>query len=99
MFADVDHSYASSLLLLLFGNVATDIRSSFFRSHPDVSEEMIKWGVWILKEAGFDGFRFDAIKHIDESFIAKFCQEVRDRVENVRISSLSPSSFLFEVLI
>lgn len=97
MFADVDHSYVPPLLPLV--TIETNSHPSSFRSHPDVSEEMIKWGVWILKEAGFDGFRFDAIKHIDESFIAKFCQEVRDRVENVRLSSLSPSCVLFEVLI
>ena len=52
-------------------------------AHPDARKECIEWGVWVLKEAGFDGFRFDAIKHIDEGFIADFVQQVRERVDNV----------------
>ena len=52
-------------------------------AHPDAKKECIEWGVWVLKEAGFDGFRFDAIKHIDEGFIAEFVQQVRERVDNV----------------
>ncbi|GAA5917134.1 hypothetical protein JCM6882_009359, partial [Rhodosporidiobolus microsporus] len=51
-------------------------------SHPDVREEMYKWGEWVLKETGAAGFRFDAIKHIDEAFIADFVREVRQRVDN-----------------
>ncbi|GAA5974929.1 hypothetical protein JCM5350_004508 [Sporobolomyces pararoseus] len=51
-------------------------------AHPDAKKECIEWGVWVLKEAGFDGFRFDAIKHIDEGFIAEFVQQVRERVDN-----------------
>ncbi|GAA5981495.1 hypothetical protein JCM11641_004782, partial [Rhodosporidiobolus odoratus] len=51
-------------------------------SHPAVREECIKWGEWVLKETGAAGFRFDAIKHIDEAFIADFVREVRERVDN-----------------
>lgn len=31
-------------------------------SHPEVREELFKWGEWILKETGASGFRFDAVK-------------------------------------
>lgn len=27
---------------------------------------MHAWGEWIVKETGIEGFRFDAIKHMDE---------------------------------
>ncbi|CEQ41970.1 SPOSA6832_03728 [Sporobolomyces salmonicolor] len=51
-------------------------------SHPEARDDCINWGEWVLKETGADGFRFDAIKHIDESFIADFVQQVRERVGN-----------------
>lgn len=54
-------------------------------SHPAVRDELFKWGEWILKESGAEGFRFDAIKHIDEAFIADFVREVRERSDNVRL--------------
>lgn len=45
--------------------------------HPDVCEDILAWGVWCVKEFGIAGFRFDAIKHIDEEFIRKFVKHVR----------------------
>jgi alpha-amylase len=32
--------------------------------HPDVRDEMIRWGKWYLDTTQVDGFRLDAIKHI-----------------------------------
>lgn len=31
-------------------------------AHPEVAEDIIKWGKWITKELGLAGFRFDAVK-------------------------------------
>lgn len=36
-----------------------------------------KWGDWILKETGAYGFRFDAVKHISQEFIADFVKHIR----------------------
>ncbi|MFO7816045.1 MAG: alpha-amylase [Halanaerobiales bacterium] len=41
-----------------------------------VKEDVIKWGKWIIKDLGFDGFRLDAAKHIDNGFISYFINEV-----------------------
>ena len=43
----------------------------------DVAEEMKKWGVWVANELNLDGFRLDAIKHINNNFIEEFLKEVR----------------------
>ncbi len=43
----------------------------------DVVEEMKKWGVWVANELNLDGFRLDAIKHINNIFIEEFLKEVR----------------------
>lgn len=43
---------------------------------------MMKWGEWIIKETGAEGFRFDAVKHIDRNFIRDFVRETRKRLDN-----------------
>ncbi len=49
--------------------------------HPDVKSDLFKWGTWILSILGDSaaGFRFDAIKHIDEDFIIAFIKDVRQK--------------------
>lgn len=46
--------------------------------HPDVAKEMLTWGVWIAKELNLNGMRLDAIKHINEGFIANFLHAIRE---------------------
>lgn len=43
-----------------------------------VCEEMKEWGKWIISEIGFDGFRLDAIKHIDSHFINDWINYVQE---------------------
>ncbi len=31
-------------------------------SNPDVSQDVLDWGTWVVQETGHVGFRFDAIK-------------------------------------
>lgn len=45
--------------------------------HPEVLEEMKKWGIWVADELNLDGFRLDAIKHINDKFIENFLETVR----------------------
>jgi alpha-amylase len=37
-------------------------------NHPEVRGELKYWGEWILDHTGIDGFRLDAIKHINGDF-------------------------------
>ena len=30
--------------------------------NPEVADELKRWGRWVVKEFGFDGFRMDAVK-------------------------------------
>ncbi|ODN77445.1 hypothetical protein L202_04623 [Cryptococcus amylolentus CBS 6039] len=46
-------------------------------SHPEAEAELNKWGKWVLQETGAHGFRFDAVKHISQSFIAQFVKHIR----------------------
>jgi len=46
--------------------------------HGEVLEDFLKWGQWAIDDIGAAGFRFDAIKHIDEKFISKFVKNTRE---------------------
>ncbi|PRO66670.1 alpha-amylase [Alkalicoccus urumqiensis] len=55
---------------LMFANIDYD--------HPKVREEAMRWGKWFADSHGFDGYRLDAIKHINHLFIADFLNEMRE---------------------
>lgn len=46
-------------------------------SVPEVAEELTAWGKWYLDTTCIDGFRLDAVKHIDASFYHKWLDEMR----------------------
>lgn len=48
-------------------------------SHPEVVEEMKRWGAWAAREFGFDGFRLDAVKHINRSYMESFLHHMRQQ--------------------
>ncbi len=55
---------------LMFANIDFD--------HPEVVEEMTRWGRWVARELDLDGMRLDAIKHINDEFIRGFLKAVRE---------------------
>src|SRR6056297_3616515 len=46
-----------------------------------VREDVINWGLWIINEIGFDGFRFDASKHVDNKFLKNFIEKTDESSE------------------
>lgn len=50
-------------------------------NNPDVIEEVKRWGTWFVNELGVDGLRFDALKHIDLSFINDFIDHINQTAE------------------
>jgi len=49
--------------------------------HPDVQEELLNWGEWFVSFIKIDGMRFDALKHIDTSFIEHFIKHIEEKVD------------------
>ncbi|HUP13644.1 MAG TPA: alpha-amylase [Niastella sp.] len=47
--------------------------------NESVREELKKWGDWLLKETGIDGFRLDAVKHISPKFYNEWLDHMRSR--------------------
>lgn len=41
-------------------------------AHPEVQEDVLAWGKWVVKELGLKGFRFDAVQHFSQTFTNKF---------------------------
>lgn len=47
-------------------------------SNPEVVRELDSWGRWYLDFTGVDGFRMDAVKHINSPFFAHWLTKLRD---------------------
>ena len=47
-------------------------------AHPDVKEELNNWAIWFIDELNLDGFRMDALKHMDQVFVKEFLNHVRE---------------------
>ncbi len=50
-------------------------------NHPEVRGELEYWGEWFVKLTGVDGFRFDAVKHVDHKFFEDWLNAVSARTD------------------
>ncbi|OCA81564.1 alpha-amylase [Bacillus sp. FJAT-27225] len=66
-----------------FGNYDYLMFANYDYDHSDVHDEMINWGKWLADMTNCDGYRLDAIKHINHKFINDFVHSLMDhRGEN-----------------
>ena len=49
--------------------------------NSEVQKDVTNWAKWIINEIGFDGFRLDAVKHIDYRFINTWINEVQNNTD------------------
>lgn len=54
----------------------------------DVKEEIKYWGRWITDSLDLDGYRIDAVKHIDADYIREWIGDVRANSENGKRKNL-----------
>lgn len=45
-------------------------------AHPEVQDDVKRWGEWMGKEIKIKGIRFDAVKHFSEDFLKDFVQHL-----------------------
>ncbi|MEL6937601.1 MAG: alpha-amylase [Cyanobacteria bacterium J06598_1] len=45
--------------------------------HPEVRADLIRWGEWYVNTTDVDGFRFDAVKHVQAGFFPDWLNDVR----------------------
>lgn len=50
-------------------------------NHPEVRGELKYWGEWILDTVGVDGFRLDAIKHIQGDFFSDWLDHLESKYQ------------------
>lgn len=63
-----------------FGNYDYLMFADVDYHHPDVIEETINWGRWLIDQLRLDGMRLDAVKHINEGFVEDFVKAMREHV-------------------
>ncbi|GAB6989962.1 alpha-amylase [Paenibacillus pini] len=63
-----------------FGNYDYLMFANIDYNNPLVREEMISWGKWLVNTLSCDGFRLDAIKHIDHNFVQEFAQAMYEEL-------------------
>lgn len=59
------------------GNYDYLMFSDIDMNHPEVRTELARWGKWFLNVTGVNGFRLDAIKHIQFSFFRDWLNFLR----------------------
>ncbi|MDL2253028.1 alpha-amylase [Ruminococcaceae bacterium OttesenSCG-928-I18] len=50
-------------------------------NNEKVVKELVRWGKWYLDTTGADGFRLDALKHIEYSFYEKWLDAARKKAD------------------
>ncbi|AWW27707.1 alpha-amylase [Acetobacterium sp. KB-1] len=60
-----------------YGNYDYLMNADLDYDHPDVKDEIKRWSEWYIGETGVDGFRLDAVKHIEGEFIDEFIKNIR----------------------
>ncbi len=60
------------------GNFDYLMYSDIDMDNPEVRTELSRWGKWFLKTTGINGFRLDAVKHIQFSFFRDWIQFLKN---------------------
>ena len=66
------------------GNFDYLMCSDIDHSHPEVRDDLLNWGAWMMREFPISGFRFDAVKHMSRGFVCDFVKHVREEARKKR---------------
>lgn len=64
-----------------FGNFDYLMGADIDFGNPEVIEELDKWAKWYLEETEVDGFRLDAVKHINAGFYRDFIKKITEKIK------------------
>ncbi|KAL1741101.1 glycoside hydrolase superfamily [Schizophyllum fasciatum] len=68
-----------------FGNYDYLLGVDIDHRHPEVQEDFMRWGPWVLQTLGAAGFRIDAAKHIDYKFMLQWIAATRRNAQEPRM--------------
>lgn len=52
--------------------------SNIWYGHPEVRRDVLRWGEWMVRDVGIQGFRLDAVQHISWSFVQDWIATVQN---------------------
>lgn len=64
------------------GNFDYLMNANIDHSNTDVKTELFKWVGWFIRELDVDGFRLDAVKHIDADFMDQFTKYIQNQIKS-----------------
>lgn len=65
-----------------YGNYDYLMFSDLDMNHPEVRTELARWAKWFINTTNVDGFRIDAVKHIQYSFFRDWLAYIRKEFPN-----------------
>ncbi len=69
----------SGEVALEYGNFDYLMGADVDTYHPEVRQDLFRWGEWFLEAVNVDGFRLDAVKHIPASFYKDWFEHLRKK--------------------
>ncbi|KAK5161197.1 hypothetical protein LTS14_000993 [Recurvomyces mirabilis] len=60
------------------GNYDYLMFSNIDHSHPEVKQDLMNWGRWMLESTGISGFRLDAVQHFSYNFTKEWTARVHE---------------------
>ncbi|MBL0219763.1 MAG: hypothetical protein IPQ07_38590 [Myxococcales bacterium] len=74
----------------------TDMPDFDYGGHPDAVRAVVDHALWMIQEFDLDGFRADALKHMDDAFVRALKRAVVDEIETTvhdHDQSIEPTVF------
>lgn len=74
----------------------TDMPDFDYGGHPEAIAQVVDHALWMIQEFNFDGFRADALKHMDDRFIRALKKAIVEEIEttvNDHAFALEPTVF------
>ncbi|MBL0215361.1 MAG: hypothetical protein IPQ07_15925 [Myxococcales bacterium] len=74
----------------------TDMPDLDYGGHPEAVAKVVDHALWMIEEFNFDGFRADALKHMDDAFVRALKRAVVDEIETTvhdHDQSIEPTVF------
>ncbi len=59
----------------------TDMPDLDYGAHPEAITAVVDHAIWMIEEFNFDGFRADALKHMDDKFVRALKSAVVEQIE------------------
>lgn len=59
------------------GNADYLMFSNIDHRNPEVREDLLRWGQWMVQDIGVDGFRLDAVPHYSWNFVRDWIAQVK----------------------